>query len=156
MSTQVLYLEGRSRYAMVQPGQEDKKYGNKIKVGVYLTPEATTLFKMSGSRKEVKNDEHGDYVIFDRDLDAEIGKSGHKQGYAKIVEPNPDYPEKDKENKTIPFTKMIGNGSEVVLRIEIYDSKFGKGTRLEGVNVIKHIPYDGGAEVTNPDNLYAF
>jgi hypothetical protein len=41
------------------------------------------------------------------------------------------------------FTDAIGNGSTVTAKLSIYDSKFGKGTRLEAVRVDEHVPYEG-------------
>jgi hypothetical protein len=154
MSTQILFLEGKAKWAKVHPGQEDIKFvdkegkGKRSKIDLYPTAEAMIIFKTSGGRKEVKQAEDGEFIQFSRTIDQELGKDGHILGFPEVVITKGDHIE--------PFTENIGNGSDVVLKVAIYDSKFGKGTRLEGVNVIKLVPYEGGPKVVNADNPYAF
>lgn len=152
MSTQILYLTGTAKWAKLYPGQEDTKFGKKNTIDLYPDEESMIVFKTSGSRTKVRQSEEGEYIKLDREPDKEIGKSGHHLGPPEVVEPNPDT---TAEEKTIPFTKQIGNGSQIVCKVEVYDSTYGKGTRLAGVSVIKHVEF-AGTEVANPDNPYAF
>lgn len=50
---------------------------------------------------------------------------------------------------------LIGNGSEVVVYLSIYETKGKRGTRMDGVQVIEHIPYEsensGGGGFKMPD-----
>tara|TARA_B110000093_G_scaffold28364_1_gene28112 strand:+ start:2249 stop:2794 length:546 start_codon:yes stop_codon:yes gene_type:complete len=39
---------------------------------------------------------------------------------------------------------LIGNGSVGVVYLDVYDTKMGKGCRLNGVQVIDHVVFEGG------------
>ena len=49
---------------------------------------------------------------------------------------------------------LIGNGSVGVVYLDVYDTKMGKGCRLNGVQVIDHIVFEssggGGAPIIKP------
>jgi hypothetical protein len=53
------------------------------------------------------------------------------------------------------ITDKIGNGSDVIVKVEVYKAKKGKGHRLLAVQVENLIPY-GKVEVFNPDNVVPF
>jgi hypothetical protein len=145
LSTQTLYLEGLAKWAMVYPGQEDTKYGKKCKIDLYFTDESLQSFKLSGSRKKLRSDDQGIYTTFTRSIDEINPQTEEPYGYPKVV---------SGEGADIkPFDKIIGNGSKVVLKVVVYDSKFGRGTRLEGVRVLEHVPYEAAQEDDSP---YAF
>lgn len=48
----------------------------------------------------------------------------------------------DAEDKEWDPTVFIGNGSKVEVFFEVYDTKMGKGTRLEGIRVLEHVPFE--------------
>jgi hypothetical protein len=48
----------------------------------------------------------------------------------------------DKEGNVWPEKVGIGNGSVVELTVEVYDTRNGKGHRLEQVRVLDYIPYN--------------
>lgn len=147
MSTQYVYLEGKANWVKLYPGQEDTKYGKKASLDLYLTPESLTTFKTSGSRTKLRESEEGVFVKLTRDVDAEMPlRKGQTtpdlSGHPKVFGPD----------QSTPFTAPIGNGSKVIAKIAVYDSKFGKGTRLEAVTVVDHVAYEGSE--SNP--LYKF
>lgn len=48
----------------------------------------------------------------------------------------------DSEGNPWDSSTFIGNGSKVEVWFEVYDTKMGKGTRLEGIKVLEHVPYE--------------
>lgn len=46
----------------------------------------------------------------------------------------------------VPVTQLLGNGSEVVIKVVVYDSKKGKGHRLEAVQVHKLVVWEGSGD----------
>ena len=45
-----------------------------------------------------------------------------------------------------PFTDLIGNGSKLTLKLCVYNSKFGKGVRLEKVRIDELVKYERPTE----------
>jgi hypothetical protein len=80
-------------------------------------------------------DDDGGHFIFRRDPE-QLNNFGKKRGPVVVV-----------DEKGNPVTVLVGNGSEAVIKIEVYDynhPKFGSGraARLEAVKVTKLIPYE--------------
>ena len=146
MSTSTLYLTGTAKWAKVYPGQEDTKYGKKSKIDLYFDDESLKTFKLSGSRKKLRSDEEGIFSTFTRNIDDINPQTETPYGFPKVVIGS--------EGNTEPFDKIIGNGSKVVLKVAVYPSKFGMGTRLEGVRVLEHVPYESGDDGSS--SPYAF
>ena len=141
MPSTTLYLSGIAKWVKVYPGQEDLKYGKKAVLDLYLDEESFPMFKASGSRIEVRENEDGKFIKLTRDVDKAF--KDVPLGHPKVI---------DTEGK--PFDKIIGNGSRIVAKTVIYDSKFGKGTRLEAVQVLDHVPYD--EPNVDPNSPYKF
>jgi hypothetical protein len=61
----------------------------------------------------------------------------------------------DAEGTPMPLDTLIGNGSEVTLKLSLRDSAMGPSLRLETVAVLKLVEFAGAKEVVtdNPDNL---
>lgn len=78
----------------------------------------------AGSKVKVKEDDDGKFVTFSRKTELELN------GEIKPLDP-PMIIDKDKQ----PFKEDIGNGSLVTVKAAIYDTKMGKGTRLEAVRI---------------------
>jgi hypothetical protein len=145
MATEFLYFRGKSKWAqLVTP---DKEYDN-FKINVYLDDASRALFKESGLQLEPKTDEDGEYVVFRRKNYQQIKKDLVHWGAPKVI---------DREGA--PVSELIGNGSEVVVKVQAYDSKKGKGHRLDTVQVLELIPYvgNGGAPTSRaPEGVNAF
>jgi len=131
MSTAIIYVTGTAKWCRVYEGQMDTKYGEKFHLTVYPDEASLVTLKTSGSRVKKHDDEEGTFFKFSRDNKKVFKDEEEVLGPPKVI---------DADGK--PFDKIIGNGSTVTCKLAIYDSKFGKGTRLEAVRVDKHVPYE--------------
>lgn len=134
--TQILYISGPCKWAQVYPHNMDKEY-EQWRIEVAPDDASLIALKASGSRLEGKIDEDGKlWFKFRRKTKAEF-----KRGEIEELKP-PKIVEKNADGEYIPFDKPIGNGSEVTIKVSVYPSRKGVGTRLEAVCVDKHIPYE--------------
>jgi len=143
MSTQTIYVTGKAKWARLYESQMDTKFGEKFHVTLYPDEESLIALKASGSRVKAHEDADGVYFKFSRDNKKTFKDQEEILGPPDVVTVEGD------ERK--PFDKIIGNGSTLTLRLSVYDSKFGKGTRLEAVRVDEHVPLTtSSGEDTNP------
>lgn len=135
MATQFFYLEGTVDWAKVQ--EPVLKYGSKTdyEYSIDFTPNEESLaqFKASGSRKNLKDGK----VKFNRDAQKEIKGETVDLGKPKVLKYNEDTGENE------PYDGLIGNGSRAIVKISVYDTRMGKGTQLEGINVLELVEYEG-------------
>lgn len=136
MAQKTYFFSGTCKWAKLQ--QPDTKFGEKYTIDVYLDPASMELFEKSGSRIKVRQDEDGTFVKFVR---PRWGKN--KEG-KELDFGSPDVLSSD--GKT-PFDKLVGNGSKVTCKVEIYTSRYGDGTRLAAVRVDEHVPFEGNQVV---------
>jgi len=119
------YFTGDCKWAKVyKPDDKYKKYGIDVELDEVQQKEYDSL-RMKGKARE-------GYVSFSSYPDKKKGGPAHKP---EVV---------DAEGK--PFEEMIGNGSNVTIKIETYpyDNEYGKGNghRLLAVKVNKHVKYE--------------
>lgn len=131
MSTKVYEFSGETLYAKVY-GEGDKEYKN-WNLPLILDKPSEGLFDQSGLRLQRSKIPDGrEQVKFRRDHEKIIGKDTVKFDAPKVFE----------SDGVTPFTQLLGNGSVVIARVAVYDTKkFGKGHRLESIRVIKHVEY---------------
>lgn len=136
MATQYFYLEGTVDWAKVQ--EPVLKYQSKTEYEYSLdftpTPECLLEFKASGSRKNVKDGK----IKFNRDVSYQNKNNETVDAGAPIVLI------RTPEGTNEPFTGLIGNGSKAIVKISVYDTRMGKGTRLEGLTVLDLVEYESG------------
>lgn len=139
MSTQLIELEGTASWAKVFETNRDMNTdfhgeGGAYTIQVQLEKEELDKLTKSGSRLKPKLSDDGISVTFKR---KHINQAGIEElgGPPKVVGP-------DKE----PLDNLIGNGSRVKVYCSVYDTKMGKGTRLEGVHVLDLVEYEGSSE----------
>lgn len=114
MASTQYYLSGIAKWVRVD---KPDQFGN-YSLNLCLDNESMQTFDQSGMK--IRGNE-----------DKEDGKTYHRfrrsqEAGAPIVV--------DSTGK--PFTKIIGNGSEITIRVEVYDAKkFGKGHRLIAIRV---------------------
>lgn len=140
--TQTIYVEGVVKWPRVYQDQMDTKYGDKFHITLYPDEAGIHLLKSSGSRLKWKEDEDGSFVKITRDNMKNFKGKEEILGPPKVI---------DKDNN--PFSLRIGNGSKVTAKVSVYDSAFGKGTRLEAVRVDEYVP---PPESDQKDELYPF
>jgi hypothetical protein len=145
MATEIYYFQGKAKWAKVY--RPDPEYDN-YKINVYLDEPSKKLFEAAGTQLTPKSDDDGEYVTFRRDHSKMIKKDLVTFGPPKVVDHNNN-----------PITETIGNGSEVVVKVQVYDGKKGKGHRLEAVQVVNLVVYEGGEGGSNrhtPEGVNAF
>lgn len=106
-------------------------YGGAYTIDVLLDKENLDALSASGSRLKPRIAEEGLSIKFKR-------KHEHPSvpalGGAPVI--------KDAEGEFWDTSKFIGNGSKVKIAFTVYDTKMGKGTRLEGVQVLELVEYE--------------
>jgi hypothetical protein len=142
--SEMLYFKGKCKWAQVY--KPDEEYDN-FKINVYLDEPSMELFKSSGLQLTPKEDEDGTFVTFRRPNYKQIKKDLVHFGAPKVMNEAGE-----------PLQDLIGNGSEVVVKVVAYPSKKGKGHRLEAVKVTDLIVYEGAGpmETSTPAGVDAF
>ncbi len=138
MSTQIIYVSGTAKWAKVYEDQLDTKFGANRNIVVYPDEASIIALKSAGCRSEPKTDEDGVYYKFKREHEKEIKGEKVVFGPPKVIDADGAL-----------FNKKIGNGSKVTVKLSVYDTSKGKGTRLEAVRVDEHVPFEenGGADL---------
>ena len=130
MAAKIFYFSGPVKWAKVYDHNVDEYGGTEFaSIDVYLDEENQKRFKESESRLKVREDEDGVFVKFRRNIENRVNPDW---GGTPVV--------LDAEGE--PFNELIGNGSECTVKVTVYDTKMGKGTRLERVRVDKHVAYE--------------
>jgi hypothetical protein len=127
MATAYYYLTGKAKWARLFT--PDEKYKN-YKVDLMLDAESKKKFIESGMTMVPKMAEEGEYITFRRPEAKLI-----KNELVKFEAP----PVVDADGK--PVDKLIGNGSDITIKVVVYDTVKGKGHRLEAVRVNNLIEY---------------
>ena len=132
MAAKRVYVEGKCKWARTQTPDP---WGN-YKITLYPTPESLEKIRELGLKNTLKKDEEGYNVTFRRPTSKLMrGKiTTFAPPIMLDIEGNPLY------------DVMIGNGSDVTLRLEVYDYTHpvgGKGTaaRLAAIRVDNLVPF---------------
>jgi hypothetical protein len=137
MATTFHYFTGKTKWPKIRPDRPDDYQGVKAwKIPVYLDKDNIKALQDAGLRMRPKKDEDGSFVTFRRPLNKEIG--------GKIVDFDPPTVI-DKNNQPLD-PKIIGNGSVVTVKISAFDTRMGKGHRLESVRVEELVEYKPDAQ----------
>ena len=129
--TEHVYLRGKAKWCMVNiPDQ----WGN-YKVSLYLTPDSLEKFKELKVKNHLKKDDDGYYVVLRRPTSKMI--KGKVIGMAPPIV-------KDKDGVEM-HDALIGNGSDITVKLEYYPYTFNKVTehavRLHTIRIDNLIPY---------------
>lgn len=137
MATKTYKFYGKCQWAKVHT--VDKEYGH-YGIDVFLDKPSMDLFKKSGLRLKVKDYNGEKFVGFRRHPD-------------KVFEGQPGNPGvTDAVGR--PLDALVGNGSKVAVTVSVYDTKMGKGHRLETVQVIELVPFGEGPQVEDAHEEY--
>jgi hypothetical protein len=142
MADKYYYLKGKSAWAKIK--NPDKEY-ECYSVDLFLDGESKILFKDSGLQLKVKSTEDGDYIRLRRPLQKNFKDKG-------VVDNGP--PQvllKNADGDYTPFDDFIGNGSEIICKVRVYDTNRGKGHELTVVAIEKLVEYKGAEEVGGDD-----
>lgn len=121
-------FKGKCKWAKLF--KPDEKYNN-FQITLYPDKASLKAYVKAGCQGEIKEDEDGQRVVFRRKPSI-LTKKGKlwELGAPKVVDTSGE-----------DFTAFLGNGSEVEVTVETYDTDRGLGTRLEKVTVLKHVEY---------------
>jgi hypothetical protein len=140
MATEFVKLKGIAKWARVFEDNRDlygfegaaKEYGGQYVIDVYPDKENLDKLKVAGSRLRPKLDVDGKmFVKFKRKHE---GPFAAASGAPKVTNEAGDVWSFEDDGP-------IGNGSEVEVSLVVYDTRMGKGTRLEGVKVLNLVEY---------------
>jgi len=135
MASKTIKLTGEASWAKLQ--QPDEYLGvERWTINLAMDDKSLETFKASGSRLKVKED---NAVSIKKTVDAPNNWKGSWEA--------PTIKYKDSVDPDL----VIGNGSTVECSVEVYDTKYGKGTRLNSVKVLELIPYVTDAPEETPE-----
>jgi hypothetical protein len=142
----------------------------RYKAGLYPNEESMAEFVRSGIQKGVKEDENGKYFEVTRDQTRTFGdvitKFAPPIVYGKDGAVIRQYVDADgktvrswllateDEPKAVGEKILIGNGSEVELTVAVFDTRKGKGQRLESVKVLDLIEYKKPDVIVDAETPY--
>lgn len=137
--TKNFYFAGICKWAKVhKPDEEYDFYG----IDLYFDEPSFILYEESGCRMGVKEDDDGKYVTFRR-------KGTELRGKDLVTNKPPEVMDTDQ----VVMTDAVGNGSDVIIKVEVFDTKNGIGHRLMSVMVKTLVPYGSPAETVKPEGL---
>jgi hypothetical protein len=131
MASETIYITGTSSWAKVFPHSKDKNEefhgpGGAYTLDLYVEKEELDKYVATGSRSKPRVGEDGMYIKLKRKHTHSIDAFG---GAPQVVD----------ADKNEWDGSLIGNGSLLECAVTVYDTKMGKGTRLEGIRVIEYV-----------------
>lgn len=131
MATTELKLTGKAYWAKVFESNKDSNEdfhgpGGAYTIQLVVEQDMLDAYAATGGRIQSKVTEQGVCLNFKRKHTHHIEPFG---GPPQVV---------DAESQPWSGT-IIGNGSTVEVALTVYDTKMGKGTRLEGVRVVESV-----------------
>lgn len=130
MATKTWYFTGTCKWAKLH--EPDPKY-NKFSIDLYLDAANMEKFRQSGAQLKLRGTEDEPFISFGRPA-VSLGKKG------QLIEHGPPLV-LDHDGAPMSPKILVGNGSTVTVKVDVYDTQKGKGTRLEAVRVDKLVEY---------------
>lgn len=133
MATINLELTGKVKWAKVQAGQADTKFNADGVYTVNFYPQSEKTWRVierSGIQKKRKTDDDGDFIQLTRNHQALV------KGQVQVYGP----PRVTYLGET--FSGEIGNGSLVIVGVSVYDTKKGKGQRLNFIDIRELVEFN--------------
>lgn len=144
------YLKGIAKWAkLVDPDLDYDKKSKSWKMDLFLDDASMELFKKSGSQLKVREDKEtkAKFITIRRPT-----QSLMKDKLVDFAAPEV----LDNQGGEFPIKAEDRlNGSSVTVRVEVYGSRNGKGTRLEKVQINEYVPYEGN-KVEAPEDVVPF
>src|SRR5665213_868659 len=129
--TKYIWVEGMAKWARLYPHNMDQKYGDKFTVSLYPNEKSKAILAEVGYRGKEREDEDGSFIKLARDNAKQFSNGMQTLGPPDV---------KTADGK-LPFTDTIGNGSTLAILLEIFPSKYGIGSRIKEVRVLKLVEY---------------
>lgn len=129
MATNNIFVTGTAYWAKTKTPDTKFDEDGIYSVVLYVNKENAKKVKDSGLRIRPKKDENGVNYTFRRKAKGLIRGDEVEFGPPKVVMSGES------------FDGFIGNGSDVTLKVSVYDTKMGKGHRLEAIRVNELVEY---------------
>lgn len=146
-----MFIKGIAKWA--QTKKPDKDYNNYT-IDLYVQEAEDKAIQDAGIQLKRRENEEGVYYKFRRDHDGMMKGEPIVWGPPKVVLATGNTLENGVA-EVVDFDGNVGNGSEVVLKTEVYSGKKGVGTRWTGLRVDKLVPYEPDGE-REPTAEYPF
>ena len=130
----VMYMQGKSYWARVH--KPDEKY-NRYTLDFYPDEASWKAYKSSGLQLKERESEHGTYVKL-------VVPAARMTKKGDVIKATVEVLDEDNQ----PTTENIGNGSEVTVKIEVFDTEKGPGHRLLAVRADKLVEYNDPNKVS--------
>lgn len=142
MADTFYYFRGKGYWAKIK--NPDLTY-ECYSIDLSLDNESFDMFKDSGLQLKVKeNEAQGEFIRLRRPLTKNTKKNG-------VVDMGPPQVLLKDGDTYKPFDGLIGNGSEIVAKVRVYDTARGKGHELVVVAIEDLVEYEGAAAVGGED-----
>lgn len=128
------YMTGKAYWARIH--KPDDKYG-RFTMDFYPDDKSWKVYKSTGLSLKERESEHGTYIKLGV-ASVRLDKDGTAVKSTVLV--------LDENNQ--PTKKEFGNGSDVTVKIEVFDAKNGTGHRLIAVRADKLIEYSNPKQVS--------
>lgn len=129
-----IYLSGTAKWCKHK--KPDEKYGNYT-MDLFMDDKSWAKFNDSGAQLKVRtsDDEEtpGNFVTFKRAHSKQFNDELRIFGPPSVIDVDGNDISKDN----------VGNGSEVTIKVRVYDTRMGKGTDWESMRVETLVPYEG-------------
>lgn len=140
------YIKGKGKWLKIFAGQEDTEF-KCWPLDLYLDEEQLAVFKSWNSELKLREDKDTAEPYI------KLRRPTMKLIKDKLVHFDP--PEVLSSDNGKWSGAKIGNGSELTCKVVVYDSKKGKGVRLEAVRVDVHVPFEGTeVDTSNVDSPF--
>jgi len=140
MASKNYFWSGKCMWAKLE--EPDAKY-EKWTLDFYPDDKGWEEFRESGLGVEVRKNKETDeeYIKLSRPVQKKIKEELVDFDKPLII---------GKDNEPMEDRPLIGNGSEVTVKVLIYDTKRGKGHRLEAVRIDNLVEYVGKTDDESP------
>lgn len=128
--TDTVYLTGKTKWAKLK--DPDMKYGGHWTLDLYLDQQGLKNFNAANLELELRESDEGPFIKLRRATTRVDKKRGElvKLSPPKLL---------DADNK--PLNALVGNGSQVQCKLDVFPTVKGNGHRLEAVRVLELVEY---------------
>jgi hypothetical protein len=128
-ATKFYNWSGRIKWAKVYDHNKDTKYDPEGIYTINFYPKDVEAVKASGIQTSSREDEDGVYFTLRRKHEQLFGKKLEVLGPPEV------------KYQKLDYMDAIGNLSEVIINVAVFDTRKGKGHRLERVTITKLVEY---------------